>query len=147
MINTVENMLHFYAQLRKVYINEFTQRFQEDSFSPNELDLMLFLHNNPSINTASQLCTCLNVSKALVCRSVESLTRRGFLASEPDLCDRRIQHLHLTPGADPVIERLLSVRETFDREIRRKISPDDLRQMEETMDRILELFLNKTKGD
>lgn len=147
MINTVENMLHFYAQLRKFYINEFTQRFQEDSFSPNELDLMLFLHNNPSINTASQLCTCLNVSKALVCRSVESLTRRGFLASEPDLCDRRIQHLHLTPDADPVIEKLLSVRETFDREIRRIISPDDLRQMEETMDRILELFLNKTKGD
>ena len=81
MKNTVEAMLQFYAQIRRFYITEFTWRFQEETFSPNELNLMLFLHNNPSINTASQLCTCLNVSKALICRSVRSLTQQGYLTA------------------------------------------------------------------
>ena len=147
MKNTVENMLHFYSQLRKLYINEFTRRFQNENFSPNELDLMLFLHNNPSINTASQLCTCLNVSKALICRSVDSLSHRELLTTQPDLHDRRVQRLHLTEKADPVIRKLLSAHETLNAEILKDISPEDLRQMERTMDRILELFQEKEKGD
>lgn len=147
MKNTVETMLHFYAQIRKFYISEFTRRFREESFSPNELDLLLFLHNNPSINTASQLCTCLNVSKALVCRSVESLTRRGLLTTQPDSRDRRIQHLSLTDKAAPVIGKLLSAHETLNTEILKDISPEDIQQMEHTMNRILERFQEKAKGE
>lgn len=147
MKNTVEAMLQFYAQIRRLYINEFTRRFQEETFSPNELNLMLFLHNNPSINTASQLCTCLNVSKALICRSVRSLTQQGYLTARSDGRDRRIQHLYLTEKADQVTEKLLSAYEMLNAEILEEIPQEDLLQMEQTMNRILALLQEKTKGD
>lgn len=147
MRNTVETMLSFYAQIRRVYVNEFTQRFQEKKFSPNELDLMLFLSYNPSINTSSQLCTCLNVSKALICRSVDSLTEGGYLTSVPDRQDRRIQHLFLTQKAAPVIEKIRSIRTELDREILDGISKEELDQIEQTMQKILERFQKKEKGE
>lgn len=147
MRNTVETMLSFYAQIRRVYVNEFTQRFQEKKFSPNELDLMLFLSNNPSINTSSQLCTCLNVSKALICRSVDSLTAGGFLTSVPDRQDRRVQHLFLTESAAPIIEKIRSIRTELDQEILSGIPKESLEQMEQTMQKILERFQQKEKGE
>lgn len=147
MQNTVETMLSFYAQMRRVYISEFTRRFQEKRFSPNELDLMLFLSNNPSINTSSQLCTCLNVSKALICRSVDSLTAGGYLSSTPDPRDRRVQHLSLTESALPVIEKIRSIRTDLDADILRGIPREELIQVQQTMQKILERFQEKEKGE
>lgn len=145
--NTVENMLNFYSQIRKVYINEFTRRFQEKTFSPNELDILVFLSNNPSINTASQLCTCLNVSKALICRSVDNLSSKELLICRPDENDRRIQHLLLTPKASPIIDQIRCVCESMDKELLLGISPEEIAQMEDTMNRILERFVKKAKGE
>lgn len=147
MKNTVENMLNFYSQIRKVYINEFTRRFQEKTFSPNELDILVFLSNNPSINTASQLCTCLNVSKALICRSVDNLSSKELLICRPDENDRRIQHLLLTPKASPIIDQIRCVCESLDKELLQGISPEEVAQMEDTMNRILERFVKKAKGE
>ena len=51
------------------------------TYSPNEISILLFLANNPSIDTNSQLCTCLGVSKALVCRSVDALLGKEMIIS------------------------------------------------------------------
>lgn len=137
MARTVEEMLAFYAQLRRAYVGCYTRRFQEERFSPNELDLLLFLSNNPSINTASQLCTCLSVSKSLVCRSVDSLTARGLLRGEADERDRRVQHLYLTGAAEPLIGRMRSLQDELFQGICQEISPEEFRQAEQTMERML----------
>ena len=147
MQRTMEAMLGYFNQIRQVYANELNKKVAQEKFSPNEMSVLILLSNNKTINTASQLCTCLNVSKALICRSVDSLSHRELLTTQPDLHDRRVQHLHLTEKADPVIRKLLSAHETLNAEILKDISPEDLRQMERTMDRILELFQEKEKGD
>ena len=103
MKSNVENMLDMFTQIRKVYVNEFGKLFPEENFSPNEIDVLIFLSNNPSINTNRQLSLCLNVSKGLICRSTDSLFRRGLLAVTPDSSDSRIQHLSLTEQADSII--------------------------------------------
>ena len=80
MLTNVEEMLKACMYIRKVYVNEFYSYFKEENYSPNEIDILLFLHNNPNINTSMQLCVCLNVSKTLVSRSIDSfLLKRNFL--------------------------------------------------------------------
>lgn len=147
MRTTVADMLNFYAQVRRVYISEFTRRFQESGFSPNELDILLFLSNNPSINTSSQLCTCLNVSKALTCRSVDALTERGFLTASPDPNDRRVIHLFLTAQADPVIEKLRGLHQELDADLLNGITQEELDQVQNTLQKILKHFQAKEKGE
>ena len=73
MRQTVEEMLGYFNQIRRVYANELNLKFTNENFSPNEISILILLSNNPSINTSSQLCTILGVSKGLISRSIDVL--------------------------------------------------------------------------
>ena len=73
MRQTVEEMLGYFNQIRRVYANELNLKFTNENFSPNEISILILLSNNPSINTSSQLCTILGVSKGLISRSIDAL--------------------------------------------------------------------------
>ena len=75
-------------------------------FTPGEVDVLTVLSNNPQIDTAADISQFRNISKALVCRSVDALVRQGFLLSAPDERDRRLQHLSLTEEAAPIAAAL-----------------------------------------
>ena len=92
---TVEGMISVFMKIRKVYADEFGRMLGNETYSPNEISILLFLANNPSIDTNSQLCTCLGVSKALVCRSVDALLGKEMIISVADDHDKRVQHLKL----------------------------------------------------
>ena len=91
MARSVETMLKEFSVIRKVYAKTFTQLFGNEDLSPNEINILLFLSNNPSIDTSKQLVYFLDVSKGLICRSIDSLVKKGYVISEPDIKDRRIQ--------------------------------------------------------
>lgn len=146
-MNNVESMLNAFQQIRRVYINEFTRLFKEETFSPNEIDILLFLSNNPSINTSIQLCVCLNVSKALVCRSVDALIKRHLLYAKADEKDKRIQRLYLSKEAKPVIEKIRELKNAINAELLSDISEEELRQMERTLTKIRTRFEMKVKGE
>ena len=65
MRQTVEEMLGYFNQIRRVYANELNLKFTNENFSPNEISILILLSNNPSINTSSQLCTILGVQMCI----------------------------------------------------------------------------------
>lgn len=90
------------------------------------MNVLIFLSNNPSINTAKELTVTLGVSKGLVCRSVDALVRRGYLTSEEDAKDHRILHLRLTQKAAPVIGQMRVSMDHFSQTVTRGISEEEL---------------------
>ena len=80
-------------------------------------------------------------------RSVDNLSSKELLICRPDENDRRIQHLLLTPKASPIIDQIRCVCESMDKELLQGISPEEIAQMEDTMNRILERFVKKAKGE
>ena len=50
----------------------------------NEIDVILFLSNHPGLDTARDIVALRSLSKSHVCKSVDRLTRRGFLAGAQD---------------------------------------------------------------
>ena len=62
----------------------------------NELDVLLFLRNNPQYDRATDIVTYRGIAKSHVSMSVANLERRGFLARKFDKADRRTAHLVLT---------------------------------------------------
>ena len=63
----------------------------------NEIDVLLFLANNPGCDTARDIVELRGLSKSHVCKSVDALTRRGWLAGAQDARDRRCVRLRLLP--------------------------------------------------
>ena len=138
MRQTVEEMLGYFNQIRRVYANELNLKFTNENFSPNEISILILLSNNPSINTSSQLCTILGVSKGLISRSIDVLVEKGYIICAKDDADKRIQRLSFSPQAAPVIQKL-------NNEVLQDISKEELQQVEATMTKILTRFKERNE--
>ena len=76
--------------------------------SQTEAVILLFLHNNPENDTASDIVEYRYIPKANVSKSVESLFIKGFLERKNYTNDRRKIHLTLTEQAIPCAEELFA---------------------------------------
>ncbi|WP_416326660.1 MarR family winged helix-turn-helix transcriptional regulator [[Eubacterium] hominis] len=132
----VEGMLKQYASIRRAYAKYLCHSFKNENFSPSEIDILIFLFNNPSINTSKDLKVCLGVSKSLVCRSVETLLQRGLLHMEEDQKDRRMQRLTITEQAYPIIMEIKQCRDSFTEYVMKDVSDDELELIEKIMKKI-----------
>lgn len=65
----------------------------------NELDVMLFLANNPGFDRAADIVSRRGLAKSHVSLSVGNLEARGLLTRHVDPVDRRTVHLKLTEQA------------------------------------------------
>ena len=84
----------FYDMMRK-YQESCKESLGDYSFTPNETSMMIYMLGHPEVDTAKEIAVNLGISQSLICRSVDSLTRKGFLTTEKDRKDRRVNHLTL----------------------------------------------------
>lgn len=146
MRQTVEEMLSYFNQIRRVYANELNLKFSNENFSPNEISILILLSNNPSINTSSQLCTILGVSKGLISRSIDALIEKELISCEKDASDKRIQRIFLTEKSSPIIQRLNREVTNINNEVLKDISKEELQQVETTVTKILTRFKERTEA-
>ncbi|MEG0265838.1 MAG: MarR family transcriptional regulator [Erysipelotrichaceae bacterium] len=122
----LETLLKQFASFRKIYAKLCMEALPQYNFSPSEIDILLFLANNKTINTAKELGFYLKISKSLVCRSVDSLLKRNLLAIIEDQSDRRIQHLSLTKDTSEVVRVLKVSQATLAKQLLSDISEHEL---------------------
>ena len=90
-----------------------------------ELDVLLFLANNPERNRAADIVRGRGMSKGHVSLSLRSLEDRGLVACQADGSDRRAVHLALTDGAGEIVEDGRAVQREFIRRLREGITPEE----------------------
>lgn len=117
------------------------------------VDILLFLANNPGMDTARDICTYRHLKPAIVSFHVEKLAGEGYLERQPVPGDRRKCRLVCTEKAGPVIRRGRAVQETFSRQLTEGLTKEELETcfrcfavFGENMDR-LSGSRKATKGD
>lgn len=103
-----------------------------------EADVISFLQNNPSKDTAADIVELRMLSKGAVSKAVESLIQKSFLERIPDIEDRRKIHLKLKPQAGPVTESIDRVREEFLDTILEGFTKDEVGLHRQFFDRLFE---------
>lgn len=78
-----------------------------------EMDILLFLYNNPDYDTATDIVRHRHLSKSHVSKSVQSLKERGFLTTFYQGGNRRTVHLKLCAAADAAIADGLLAQNRF----------------------------------
>ena len=86
-------------QGRKGYSRAMDPICRQWDLTRNELDVILFLHNNPEFDRASDVALRRGMAKSHVSLSVTSLEAKGLLSRRPDPEDRRTIHLELRGDA------------------------------------------------
>ena len=96
--NLITNFNYFdtMARAQKGYARLLEPVCKKWDLTRNELDVMLFLENNPDFDRAVDIVTNRGLAKSHVSMSVASLEERGLLERIPDPDDRRTIHLKLT---------------------------------------------------
>lgn len=86
---------------------------EQYGLSRMEIDVLLFLYNNPGHDTASDLVELRSIARPYVSMAVESLTRKHCLNQLPDSSDRRIVHLQIRPEAMDAVRDTRKRQDTF----------------------------------
>ena len=104
--------------------------------APNAVDILLFLANNPGLDTARDICTYRRLKPGIVSFHVDNLVREGYLLRTRDPGDRRRCRLVCTDKAAPIIARGQALQEQFSAQMSAGVAPDAL----ETFQRCLTAF-------
>lgn len=102
----MNNHLHFAASLHRLYNLTLRDFGRANGLSQTEMDVLLFLHNNPDCNTARDMVHLRGLAKSNVSTALDSLRTRGLVESRPEENNRRVNRLFLLPAAAPLIEGL-----------------------------------------
>lgn len=108
----------------------------------NELDVILFLANNPDYDRAVDIVNHRGLSKSHVSLSVNNLESRGILKRVADPADRRTVHLRLTEQAEPIMEVGCRVQKQFMDYLHQGVTEEQLELMRLFAERVYENIRN-----
>lgn len=119
---------------------------KELGLSQSAFDILMFLGNNPTYKTASEIVEIRHIKANLVSLNVERLVREGYLKRQPIQDDRRKTELLCTQKAQPIIARGQQLQSGFFEQLfagmdtdQRKAFSEALGTIEKNVDKILEV--------
>ena len=126
------------------YINQF-KLFYNQSFQALagrfglqmiDINLLLFVYNNPSLNTARDAVALRGLSKSNVSTSLCKLRMRGFLRLQTDPGNRRLQHIFLLPEGEAVARELRACQKACFERLFTGFSDEELSQLQQYLTRL-----------
>ena len=94
---------------------------------------MIYLLEDNDIDTAKGISTKYGVTQSLICRSVDSLTKKGIISVNTDSDDRRVNHLEINLSDRKLLDILTNLNSMYIEKMFEGIDPQDA----ETFRRVL----------
>ena len=115
-----------------------TETARNQGVTKPEMDVLLFLYNNPQYDKAADVSELRFLAKSYVSKAVDLLQKRGYLQVQNDEKDRRVMRLKLTPAADPLIAAGNETRERFLKILFEGVSQEELQTMQKVHQKMME---------
>lgn len=144
---TFGNLLKNLSQMRKAYAKTCYPQLAQYALSPCEIDILIFLSNNPDINIAKELTVYLGVAKSLIARSVDNLVKRELLTICIDEKDRRVQHLLLASDSNEIISLIKTKQDDFSKQAVQGIAYEDMLNLQNVLGKINKNITKLVKGE
>lgn len=101
-----------------------------------ELDVLIFLANNPQFTTATDIVENRRLTKSHVSLAVNSLVKKGYLKKEYTKSNRKTTHLSILSSAFDIIQDGRDAQKNFASVLFKDFTPEDHRQMIHYFERI-----------
>ena len=134
------------GQSQKAYSRQLEPVCKKWDITRSELDVLLFLYNNPGYDRAADIVTRRGMAKSHVSMSVANLCGRGLLERQFSSEDRRTAHLRLTGRGAQIAADGRQAQQVFFAEIYQGISPEELALWEKLTRQVRENIENLNKA-
>ena len=118
-------LLPIRSALKRCYVHEMAEVLSRWQLTSMELDVLLFLGNNPDCDTASDMVQLRQLTKSHVSKAVEHLTALGLVMPQRDERNRRRIHLRLADTAQPILQEGREAQKRFVEVLTRGLSDED----------------------
>lgn len=137
VLNATEILMRWH-QFSKLY-----RKLQDDicskyNISNVELDVLLFLSNNPKYDTAKDIVELRGLAKSYVSKAVDLLIRKEMISTFGDEKDRRITHLKLEEKSYEIIEEGKLSQNNFLEILYKDISQSERENLQKTLNKMLQ---------
>lgn len=112
MNNTTE-VLMATSMFEKLYTKKILEVASKYNMNKVEVDILLFLNNNPQYDTAKDIVEVRGIAKSYVSKSIDKLVEKKLLSLNVDKKDRRIIHLKVESSANTVIKEALEAQKNY----------------------------------
>lgn len=92
----------------------------------NEVDILLFLYNNPQYDRATDIVSIRGIAKSHVSLSVGTLEEKNLLCRKEHSTDRRTIRLELTQNGQQIAREAHTLQESFFQSIHQGITPEEM---------------------
>ena len=132
----MQAILQYADNLRRLTHRSMRPLGEELDLSQLEMALLLFLRNNPELNTARDAAAYRGFAKSNVSTAVEALERKGWLTVEPDPRSRRVKRLVLRGEREADLERLSRCQSGILKALTRDFTPEEEETLRDLLDRM-----------
>ena len=129
-------VLAFVQHYKKFYTSQFEAAAARHGLNQLEIDILLFLHNNPDCRTASDICRYRGLAKSNVSKAVEHLRSMGLLTVSSAADNRRQRMLSITDAAAPLATELCAIQQATAAAATADLTPAEWQAMQDYMARI-----------
>lgn len=133
---TPMNMWDIQTSLRSLYTMCVEPVCQNYAITRTELDILLFLANNPKYDTAAEISDTRHLVKSHVSTSLKSLEANGYIVKTTEAGDKRRIHLKLTEAANAAIREGQKQQSAFADIITANLDEEERRQFQSYMTRM-----------
>lgn len=114
------------SQSQKAYGKQLEPVCKKWDLTRSEVDVLLFLFNNPRYDRAADIVTRRGMAKSHVSMSVASLAERGLLDRLCSPADRRTVHLKLSAEGEGIAAEARQAQRQFFEMLYDGVSPEEL---------------------
>ena len=134
---TATRLMQFAKQFGKYCDPRFAPIARRYGLSMREINVVLFLANNPGYDTARDITEYRGISKSQVSQAVEFLVELSYLTRTPDPDDRRLLHLALTEEGLALARECKAVQARCGQDLLDGMTEDQVRQLQELWDMVM----------
>ena len=129
-------VLAFVQHYKKFYTSQFEAAAARHGLNQLEIDILLFLHNNPDCRTASDICRYRGLAKSNVSKAVEHLRVMDLVTVSPAADNRRQRMLGFTPQAAMLVEELAAIQQAANAAVAADLTPTEWQAMQDYIARM-----------
>lgn len=131
----VINMRNILSHLYQKMFHELSKTYE---ITQMEIDILLFLANNPEYDSAVDLVKRRHLTKSHVSKSIDELVKKGYLQRFFKEDNRKVIHLQLTPACTSIIEEGRKVQLCYANIISQNITKEEAKTAEKVLFTLLE---------
>ena len=124
------------GKCKKVYAAHLEPLCKKWELTRSEVDVLLFLYNNPGHDRAADIVARRGMAKSHVSMSVVTLESRGLLERTFSTSDRRTAHLNLTEQGRAIAAEGKELQSRFFAWLYQDITEEELRMWEKINEKI-----------